>query len=151
MSERHVVPEYLHLSSILNYLRERVVGESRLDALAQLDVSQLRSTNNMLLLFRRKPIPTSEIMKIFLDDNVATASERRVLICYESGVYSGLSLWVLSPVDEPDKVAAVKISEPVNLVYRTDCESQPSHYLRCELETEVHPLSTNMKENIAGR
>src|SRR6266567_2578045 len=102
-------------------------------------------------LYQMKPVPTSKIMKIFLDDNVATASEDRILIRYESGICSGLSLRVLSPVDESDKVAAVKISEPVNLVYRTNCGSQPSHYLRCQLETEVHPLGANVKENIAWR
>jgi len=58
MTERHVIPQDLDLPAFILNLRRRIVGEARLDGVVQLDVGQLPSADDALLLFGRQRVPS---------------------------------------------------------------------------------------------
>src|SRR2546425_2406241 len=88
-------------------------------------------------------------MEVLLNNHVAACGERRILAGYEGGINRVLTLGIFCPVDKANEVAAVKVTKPMNLVNRADCGSKPGHYLRCQLEAQVHALRPNVKEHVA--
>ena len=61
-------------------------------------------------------VPGAEVVQVLLDDHVAAAGERGILVADQHRVGGRRALRVLGPVDEPEHVALVERAEAVHLV-----------------------------------
>src|SRR5262249_5627087 len=151
MSERHVVSHDLELSAVLDNRCQGVVGPAWLDGIVQLDVRQLGSADDSLLLLDRQLVPSRQVVQVLLDDDVTAAGEGGILVADDGGVGGRLPYGVLRAVDESDQVARVEIAEAVNLVDRGDDATEPRHDLRLQFEAQIHAPGTDVEEDVARR
>ncbi len=68
-----------------------------------------------------------------------------------SGIDRRLRRRVLRAIDKAEEIAIVEIAKAMNFVDRRNRAAEPGHDLHCQLETEVHALGANVKQEIAGR
>jgi hypothetical protein len=64
---------------------DRVEGDVRvrgLDGLGQLDIRELRPADDSLLLLDSQRVPAREVVEVLLDEHVAAAGKRSVLLSY---------------------------------------------------------------------
>ena len=90
-------------------------------------------------------------MEIFLDDHVAAAGERGILLTDEGSLDRCLSSRVFGPVDEPEKIAIVEITKAMHLIDGRDRVAEARHHLRGNFETEVHAFRTDMEKQVSWR
>ena len=82
----------------------------------QFEVAQLGPADRQLLLLGRQGIPRAEVVDVLLDDHVAAAGERGLLVADQDRVRGCRALRVLGAVDESEHVTLVKRAEAVHLV-----------------------------------
>ncbi len=92
-----------------------------------------------------------KIVKIFLRDHVAAAGECGILRADERGVDHRLPTRIFGAVDEAQEVAVIEVAKAVHLVDRRDRVAELRHDLRRDLETQVHPLGADMKQEVSRR
>ena len=90
-------------------------------------------------------------MKVLLDDHVAPAGERRVLLADEGGVDGSLVDGILRPIDETEQVAIVEVLEAVHFVRRGDGAIEPRHDLCRQFEAQIHARGADMEEDVPRR
>src|SRR5262245_57661747 len=149
-AEGHVVTEDLDLPAVLLDDGEGVVRTGGLDGIVELDVGDLRATDDLLLGLGGEAVPGIEVVKVLLDDDVASARKGGVLLADQDGVRSRLSRGILGPVHEAEEIAIVEVAEAVDLVGRGDGAPQAGHDQRGELEAQVHALGADVEEQVAA-
>ncbi len=93
----------------------------------------------------------SKIVEIFLNDDVAAAGERGVLVADEHGIDHRLAPRILRPVDETQEIAVVKVTEAMHFVYRRNSISDTRHDLHSKFEAQIHTLGANVEQQVAWR
>ena len=116
-----------------------------------LDVAELGAADGQLLLLGRERVPGREVVDVLLDDHVAAAGKRGILVADQHGFARGRALRVLGAVDEPEHVPFVERPEPVDLVDDLGVAAQPVHQTLGQLEAQVEPVGADVKQQIARR
>src|SRR5262249_29091180 len=84
-------------------------------------------------------------------DNIAAPGCRGIRLAGERGAAHRLTTRVLGAVDEAQKVAVVEETKAVDLVDRRDRVAEARHDLPRHLEAKVHPLRTDMEQQVPWR
>ena len=125
------------------------MGVRRLDVVGQLDVAELGAPDAQLLLFGGQGVPGAEVVDVLLDDDVAAAGERGILVADQDGFARGRALRVLGAVDEAEHVAFVEGPEPVHLVDDLGESAQPLGQSLGQFEAQVESVGPDVER--AGR
>ncbi len=127
------------------------MGGGGLDGVVEFDVGNLLAADDFLLGFSGKLVPGVEIVKILLHDDVASAGESGVLVADEDGVCGRAARRIFRAVHKPEHIAFIEIAKAVNFVGYSNGVLEASHDLHGKLETEIHALGADVKDQIAGR
>lgn len=130
---------------------ECVVRGGGLDGVIELDVGDLLAADDFFLDLGGQLVPAVEIMKVFLDDDVAPACEGGVFFADEDGVCRRAAGGIFGAVNKAQEVAFVEVAETVDFVCRGDGPSKARHDLRGEFKAQIHVLSADMEEQVSGR
>src|SRR5262249_29862305 len=84
------------------------------------------------------------------NDYIASTGENRIFVANEDGLGDSVACGVFRAVHEPQKIALVKVAECLDFVDRSDRACDPRQDLRSELETEIHPFGTDVKDQVPG-
>ena len=90
-----------------------------------------------------------EVVEVLLDDHVAAAGERRVLVADERRRLRRAALGVLGAVDEAEQVALVERAEAVHLVDDASVALEPLGQPLGELEAEIEPVRADVEQQVA--
>ena len=144
-AEWHVVAQDFDFPAVLFDDGEGIMGGGRLDRVVEFDVGNFCPTYDFFLSFSSELVPGVEIVKILLDDYVASAGESWILVPDEDGICGRAAYGIFGAVHKAEHIAFVEIAEAVNFVGYGYCIVEPSHDLHGELETEIHMLGADVK------
>ena len=125
-------------------------GGGGLDGVVEFDVGDFGAANDFFLGFGRELVPGVEIVKILLDDDVASAGESGIFLADEDGIGGRAACGIFGAVHEAEQIAFIEVAEAVDFVGSGDGASKASHDLRRELKTEIHALGADVKDQVAG-
>jgi len=148
-TERHIGANDFYFPPVFFDDSQRTVRPTRLYRVIEFNVGQFGATNDAFLRLSRERIPARHVVQVFLDNDIAAASEGRVFVADQHGIDGLLPGRVFGPVDKPQQVAAVEIAKTVHLIDRRNGASEPVHDLRCQFEAKIHPLRPDMEQNVA--
>ena len=103
----------------------------------------------MILRLGGQRIPSDQIVKVFLHDDIAAASELRILRPDHRGVDRPRARGIFRPVDKAEQIAAVEVAKAVDLVDRRSRGPDPFHDLRRQLEAQIHALRPDVEQQVA--
>src|SRR5262245_49311043 len=109
------------------------------------------ASNRVQKLFRRRRAGSPARLSLFLHDYVAAPGERSILLADDRGIDHGLAARIFGAVDEAEQIAVVEVTKALNLIDRQDRAAKARHDLRRHLEAKVHPLGTDVKEQVPRR
>src|SRR5579863_5399689 len=87
-------------------------------------------------------------MKVLLDDDVAPTGECRIFVVNEYGIGSRAACGIFGAVHKAKDITFVEVSKTVHFIGGADRLVQPSHDLRSEFKTQIHPLGANVKDQV---
>ena len=145
-TEGHVVAEDFDFPAVFFDDGEGVVGGGGLDRVVEFDVGDFYAADDLFLDFGRDPIPGVEIVKILLNDDVASAGESGIFVANEDGVDGCAARGIFGAVHKAEEIAFIEVAEAVDFVGGSDGPFEASHDLGGELETEIHALGTDVKD-----
>jgi len=90
-------------------------------------------------------------VEIFLHDHIAAADERGILLADKSGVDHRFTARILGTVDESQEVAVIEVTKAVDLVDHRHRVAEARHNVHRHLEAKVHPLRTDMEQQVPWR
>jgi len=105
-----------------------------LDGIVQFDIRKLLPADDSFLRLSRQRIPSLQIVKILLHNDVASPGESSVLLADQHGVHRRLPPRILRPIDETDQVTVVEVTEAMNFVHCRNGIPKARHDLRRKLE-----------------
>ena len=117
----------------------------------QFDVAELGPTDDQLLLLGRQRVPRPQVVDVLLDDHVAAAGERGILVADQDGFTRGGALRILGPVDEAEHVPFIEGAEPVHLVDDDGVPAQPLGQPLGQFEAQVEPVGPDVNEQVTRR
>jgi len=150
-AEGHVVAKDFDFPSVLFDGVKGVVSGGGFNGVIEFDVGNFCAADDFFLGFGGKLVPGIEIVKILLDNHVASAGKRRIFIANEDGIDGRATRGIFGPVDEAKEITFVEVAKAVDFVGGGDGAFEASHDLRGQLETKVHVLGADMKDQVAWR
>ena len=85
---------------------------------SEFDVGYFCAANDFFLGFGGELVPRIEVVKILLDDHVASTGESDILLADDRSVDRQFAVRIFRPIDETQQIAVVEVAEPVHLVHR---------------------------------
>ena len=110
------------------------------------DIVYLRAADNLLLQGCRYAGPCIEIMEIFLDDDIAAASEVAILIADQRRGWQIGTGRIGRSIDEAEQVARIEIPEARNFIDNRDGRAEACKQNTFELKAEIGPFGPDMKK-----
>ena len=145
-AEGHVVAEDFDFPAVLLDDGEGVVGGGGLDGVVEFDVGDFCPPDDSFLGLGGKLVPGVEIVKILLDDDVASAGEGGIFVANEDCIDGCAACGILGAVYKAEEIACVEVAETVDFVGGGDGAFEARRDLRGKLETKIHALGANVKD-----
>jgi len=144
-AEWHVVAEDFDFPAVFFDDCEGVVGRSGLDGVVEFDVGYFCAANDFFLGFGGELVPRIEVVKILLDDHVASTGESRIFVANVDSIGGRAASGIFRAVHEAEEITVVEIAEAVDFVGGSDGSLEASKDLRGQFETEIHALGADVK------